>query len=184
MMPPGETWCCLRVPVSEKNSSETVWKSEGGRSMTYAPEHEKELLDRSHRRRMGASGTPCSASQQARTTANSQHPRDPQRYLLCFEERLPVAAFASRLRTPWETVYWWFRRWRIDGTFERLNAALRGRYVGATRALTGTVEEKSPAKRRDSRLPVVQDHRGGWRTERIRRGQEGPGQEATPASGH
>jgi putative transposase len=26
---------------------------------------------------------------------------------------------------PWETVYWWFRRWRIDGTFERLNAALR-----------------------------------------------------------
>ena len=24
---------------------------------------------------------------------------------------------------PWETVYWWFRRWRIDGTFERLNAA-------------------------------------------------------------
>ena len=28
---------------------------------------------------------------------------------------------------PWETVYWWFRRWRIDGTFERLNAALRQR---------------------------------------------------------
>jgi putative transposase len=26
---------------------------------------------------------------------------------------------------PWETVYWWFRRWRIDATFERLNAALR-----------------------------------------------------------
>jgi putative transposase len=28
---------------------------------------------------------------------------------------------------PWETVYWWFRRWRLDGTFERLNAALRER---------------------------------------------------------
>jgi putative transposase len=28
---------------------------------------------------------------------------------------------------PWKTVYDWFRRWRIDGTFERLNAALRGR---------------------------------------------------------
>jgi putative transposase len=26
---------------------------------------------------------------------------------------------------PWETVYCWFRRWRIDGTWERLNAALR-----------------------------------------------------------
>ncbi len=28
---------------------------------------------------------------------------------------------------PWEAVYCWFRRWRIDGTFERLNAALRER---------------------------------------------------------
>jgi putative transposase len=26
---------------------------------------------------------------------------------------------------PWRTVYHWFRRWRIEGTFERLNAALR-----------------------------------------------------------
>jgi len=28
---------------------------------------------------------------------------------------------------PWETVYWWFRKWRVYGTFERLNAALRER---------------------------------------------------------
>jgi putative transposase len=28
---------------------------------------------------------------------------------------------------PWKTVYDWFRRWRIDGTWERLNAALRAR---------------------------------------------------------
>jgi putative transposase len=28
---------------------------------------------------------------------------------------------------PWETVYWWFGRWRTDGTFERLNDALRER---------------------------------------------------------
>jgi putative transposase len=26
---------------------------------------------------------------------------------------------------PWETVYCWFRKWTINGTFERLNAALR-----------------------------------------------------------
>ena len=26
---------------------------------------------------------------------------------------------------PWKTVYDWFRKWHIDGTFERLNAALR-----------------------------------------------------------
>src|SRR5215212_6797943 len=28
---------------------------------------------------------------------------------------------------PWETVYWWFTRWRTDGTWERLNTALRER---------------------------------------------------------
>ena len=28
---------------------------------------------------------------------------------------------------PWKTVYDWFRKWRIDGTFEYLNAALRER---------------------------------------------------------
>jgi putative transposase len=26
---------------------------------------------------------------------------------------------------PWETVYWWFSRWRMDGTFDRLNGVLR-----------------------------------------------------------
>jgi putative transposase len=28
---------------------------------------------------------------------------------------------------PWQTVSWWFRRWRLDGTWEHLNAALRER---------------------------------------------------------
>jgi putative transposase len=28
---------------------------------------------------------------------------------------------------PWRSVYYWFRKWRIEGTFERLNAALRKR---------------------------------------------------------
>ena len=28
---------------------------------------------------------------------------------------------------PWKTVYDWFRKWRIDGTWERLNAELRER---------------------------------------------------------
>jgi putative transposase len=28
---------------------------------------------------------------------------------------------------PWKTVYDWFRRWRIDGPFERLNTELRKR---------------------------------------------------------
>jgi len=37
---------------------------------------------------------------------------------------LSLAVVAPRLRTPWGTLYWWFGRWRTDGTFERLNAAL------------------------------------------------------------
>jgi putative transposase len=28
---------------------------------------------------------------------------------------------------PWRVVYYWFRKWRIDGTFERLNSTLRER---------------------------------------------------------
>src|SRR5918998_4691995 len=28
---------------------------------------------------------------------------------------------------PWRTVYYWFSKWRIEGTFERLNAVLRER---------------------------------------------------------
>src|SRR5919202_650150 len=28
---------------------------------------------------------------------------------------------------PWQTVFWWFRRWRLDGTWEQLNTALRER---------------------------------------------------------
>jgi putative transposase len=42
---------------------------------------------------------------------------------------------------PWKTVYDWFRRWRIDGTWERLNAELReqGTFGSASwaRLLTG-----------------------------------------------
>ena len=28
---------------------------------------------------------------------------------------------------PWGTAWWYFRRWRLDGTWERINAALRER---------------------------------------------------------
>jgi len=42
---------------------------------------------------------------------------------------------------PWKTVYDWFRRWRIDGTWERLNAELRQRL----RARLGRDPEPSAA---------------------------------------
>src|SRR5215213_1487403 len=76
---------------------------------------------------MGSPPAPRSGSQKAGTTQDPQPTRDPRRRLLRPEERLPLAAVASGLKTPWETVYWWFGRWRTDGTFERLNAALRER---------------------------------------------------------
>jgi putative transposase len=44
---------------------------------------------------------------------------------------------------PWETVYWWFGRWRTDGTFERLNAALRERLRERLRARLGRNPEPS-----------------------------------------
>ena len=50
---------------------------------------------------------------------------------------------------PWETVYYWFRRWRIDGTFERLNLALRRRLrirLGRKRQPSAGVVDSQSAK--------------------------------------
>ena len=62
---------------------------------------------------------------------------------------------------PWKTLYDdWFRRWRIDGTWGRLNAELcAGLYEMP--AWQGPRSQRS-----DSRLPVGQDH--GSRRERAR----------------
>jgi putative transposase len=38
---------------------------------------------------------------------------------------LRLALAAPRLRTPWKTVYHYFRVWRLEGTWEKLNTALR-----------------------------------------------------------
>jgi putative transposase len=35
-----------------------------------------------------------------------------------------LATVAPRLRTPWKTVYHYFRFWRLDGTWERMHSAL------------------------------------------------------------
>jgi putative transposase len=39
----------------------------------------------------------------------------------------PWRLFLPRNFPPWKTVYHYFRAWRIDGTFERLNTVLRER---------------------------------------------------------
>src|SRR5829696_8715260 len=66
----------------------------------------------------------CRGSQQAWTTADPRQPHNPRRYLLCLKSGCPWRLLPFDF-PPWETVYWRFRRWRIDGTLERLNTALR-----------------------------------------------------------
>src|SRR5215213_4594370 len=65
--------------------------------MTYAPEHEKELLDRSHRRRMELPRASCPSAQGARTAEDPHYPRDPRRHLLHRKERLSLEATSPRL---------------------------------------------------------------------------------------
>ena len=38
-----------------------------------------------------------------------------------------MAPAPARLPSRWPTVYWYFRKWRIDGTWERINRAIRER---------------------------------------------------------
>jgi hypothetical protein len=66
-----------------------------------------------------------SRTHQRRAPQASWFTADPRRRLLRAQERLSLAMAAEGLRTPWKTVYDWFRRWRIDGTWERLNTELR-----------------------------------------------------------
>jgi putative transposase len=50
---------------------------------------------------------------------------------------------------PWETVYHYFRRWRIDGTWERLNATLRERlrtYLGRNARASAGIADSQSAK--------------------------------------
>src|SRR5215216_6346567 len=72
---------------------------------------------------------------------------------------------------PWETVYWWFGRWRTDGTFERLNAALRERLRSrlGRAALSRCRVQASPIPKRP-RAPGSAGSRGA-----LSRQQEGQG---------
>ena len=50
---------------------------------------------------------------------------------------------------PWGTVWWWFRRWRLDGTWERANAALRERVrtaAGRQPTPSAAILDSQPAK--------------------------------------
>src|SRR5215213_6414105 len=117
-------------------------------------------------------------------TEDPQPTRDPRRRLLRPQERLPLEALAWRLLPrdfpPWETVYWWFGRWRTDGTFERLNAALRERLRSrlGRAALSRCRVQASPIPKRP-RAPGSAGSRGA-----LSRQQEGQGPKAALARGH
>jgi putative transposase len=93
----------------------------------YPTTHEKDIPHRPLRLRMGSHRTSSPCPQSLRTTSGSPSTRDPKRYLLHRQKWLCLAAFAPRLRTPWKTVHHYFRIWRLDGVWERLNKALRER---------------------------------------------------------
>jgi transposase len=64
-----------------------------------------------------------------------------------------LAAFAPRLRTPWQSAYHYFRVWRIDGTWERIHTP----HCGSEPA--GRLLERSRAQGSHRRQPVGEDHR-------------------------
>src|SRR3712207_3029724 len=96
--------------------------------MTYAPSHEKEISHRFVRCPMEVHRTLHYLSQQTWTTKDIWFAPRPRRCLLRLERSGGCAwRLLPREFPPWRTVYYWFRKWRIEGTFERLNAVLRER---------------------------------------------------------
>jgi transposase len=65
-----------------------------------------------------------SRSQSQRASSDLSSARDPLSHLLlCGPQRLSVASAATRL-PPCKSVYHYFRFWRLDGTWQKMHAAL------------------------------------------------------------
>ena len=96
--------------------------------MAYAPTHEKELLDQSHRDAEWECIKPHVPPPNKRGRPRVHTTREILDAVFFYVLK---SGCAWRLLPyefpPWETVYHYFRRWRIDGTWERLNATLRER---------------------------------------------------------
>jgi transposase len=115
----------LSLTNGQSPASETVWKVSASVIVAYAPHHgEQEIPYKSVRGRMALHRPTSARSHRTRTPQTSRLTGDPRRRLLRLEERLSLAVAAEGL-PPWKTVYDWFRKWRIDGTWERLNTELR-----------------------------------------------------------
>src|SRR5215218_83768 len=142
----------------------------------YSNTHEKTLPYGSFRRRMETHSAPPASSHRIRTTQDPRSSRDPRRRLLPPENRMPVAALAPQLP-------------QVAHRLLVLPQMAHRRYLGedqpcSPRTLAGPPQTGSPAQRGCSGLPVGEEHRGGRRRERLRRGQEGQGAQAPLPGGH
>jgi transposase len=93
----------------------------------YSSTHEKSLSDGSFRRRMEVHRTSHAAPQRIWPTTDPQPTRNPKRHLLRLKKRLSVAHAPQRLPSVAYRLYHYFRKWAIDGTWERINKAIRER---------------------------------------------------------
>jgi len=66
----------------------------------------------------------AATTEEDRPTSRAFVSRNLERHLLHRAQRCAWRLLAHDL-PPWKTVYTYFRRWRKDGTWERLNTALR-----------------------------------------------------------
>ncbi len=92
----------------------------------YPTTHEKDIPHRPLRLRMGSHRTPSPRPQSPRAASDS-----PSREILNAIFYIVRSGCAWRLLPhdfpPWKTVHHYFRVWRLDGIWERLNTALRER---------------------------------------------------------
>jgi hypothetical protein len=142
----------------------------------YSNRYEKALPNGSFRRRMELHRASHAPSLGPRSTEDPQPPRDPKRYLLRVEKRLPVATTASRLssmahRLPLlpSLAY----RWHLGED-----------QSSSPRTPASSLEKEPSAQRGHSRFPVGEDYRGGRRTARLRWRQEGQRPQAPPTRRH
>src|SRR5918998_1100908 len=144
--------------------------------MTYASSHEKEIPDRSIRRRMEVHRALHYVSQQTRTAKDTLLASCARRRLLHTEKRLCLATLALR----------------VSALEKRLLLVQEMAYRGHLRAVkrsaarvpASTLGEKRPTQRGDSGLAVHEDDRCRRRAARLRRREEGARQEASSARGH
>src|SRR5215211_8522550 len=115
--------------------------------------------------RNGSISSPSSRLRSLEDARGSTASPDPKRRLLRLEERLPLAVTSPRVPT-------------LEDRLPLLPPVANQRHLrktqrGAARAITELFRQDPAAQRGHRRLPVGQDHRGWWRTEGLRRGQEG-----------